>query len=120
VKSQLRPRFDAEHERRFGHSFDETNEVEIVALKVHATDPVDQAPDKLIVPPAEPLNFERDVYFGESFGVVATAVIGRGEVPVQPSQGPLIVEEFEGTTVVPPDAWVHRDTSDNIVIDLEY
>ena len=120
VKSQLRPRFDAEHERRFGHSFDETNEVEIVALKVHATDPVDQAPDKLVVPPAEPLNFERDVYFGETFGVVATAVVGRGEVSVQPSQGPLIVEEFEGTTVVPPDAWVHRDTSCNIVIDLEY
>ena len=27
VKGQLRPRFDAEHERRFGHSFDETNDV---------------------------------------------------------------------------------------------
>ncbi len=120
VKSNLRPLFDAEHERRFGHKFDETNAVEIVALKVHATDPLDLAPTKLVVPQSEPLNFERRAHFGEGFGVLSTPVVSRGEVPNKPQRGPLIVEEFEGTTVVPPDAKVHRDNSDNIVIDLEY
>ncbi len=120
VKSRLRPLFDAEHERRFGHKFDETNAVEIVALKIHATDPEDQAPAKLVVPPVEPLHFERKVYFGETFGTIPTAVINRGALSNTPQQGPLIVEEFEGTTVIPPDAVAHRDESDNIVIDLEY
>ena len=120
VKANLRPLFDAEHERRFGHKFDETNTVEIVALKIHATDPLDQAPRKLIVPPVTPLNFERCAHFGEDFGVLPTQVVSRGEVSGNPQRGPLIVEEFEGTTVVPPDATVHRDGSDNIVIDLEY
>lgn len=120
VKTSLRPLFDAEHERRFGHKFDESNAVEIVTLKIHATDPKDQAPQKLIVPPAEPLNFVRQAYFGEAYGVLSTPVVNRGAVSDEPRQGPLIVEEFEGTTVVPPDAKVHRDMSDNIVIDLEY
>ena len=120
VKTKLRPMFDAEHERRFGHKFDESNAVEVVTLKIHATDPEDQAPLKLTVPPAKPLNFGRQAYFGDEFGTLSTPVVNRGAVSSEPRQGPLIVEEFEGTTVVPPDARVHRDVSDNIVIDLEY
>ena len=33
--------------------------------------------------------------------------------------GPLVIEEFDSTTVVPPDASVHRDAMGNIVLDLE-
>ena len=51
---------------------------------------------------------------------MSVPVIGRGDLSVEPSSGPWIIEEFEGTTVVPPDARVHRDEADNIVIDLEY
>ena len=120
VKARLRPRFDAEHERRFGHSFDETNEVEFVALTVRASDPQSPAPQKLAVPAAAQERFERDAYFGSEFGVMSAPVIGRGDLSNAPSKGPWIIEEFEGTTVVPPDARVHRDAADNIVIDLEY
>jgi len=120
VKGQLRPRFDAEHERRFGHSFDETNDVEIVALTVRATDPMSQSPQKLAVPAAETSSFERDAYFGSEFGLMSTPVISRGVLSSEPRKGPWVIEEFEGTTVVPPDAHVHRDEADNIVIDLEY
>ena len=120
VRQALRPRFDSEHKRRFGHSFDEANEVEIVALTVRATDPSSQVVQRFSVPGASALNFERKAYFGEKFGVMTSPVIGRGELVGKPNRGPLIIEEFEGTTVVPPDAFVHRDGADNIIIELEY
>lgn len=120
VRQALRPRFDSEHKRRFGHSFDEANEVEIVALTVRATDPSSQVVQRFSVPGASALNFERKAYFGEKFGVMTSPVIGRGELAGKPNRGPLIIEEFEGTTVVPPDAFVHRDGADNIIIELEY
>ncbi len=120
VKAKLRSLFDTEHERRFGHKFDEENKVEIVTLKIRATDPEDRAPKQLRVKKEAPLNTERKVYFGDPFGVHPTPVMSRVELTSTPRQGPLIVEEFEGTTVVPPDARAHRDSFDNIVIDLDY
>ena len=40
-------------------------------------------------------------------------------LPSSPRRGPLVIEEFDSTTVVPPDASVHRDAMGNIVLDLE-
>lgn len=120
AKAQLRAQFDAEHERRFGHSFDADNSVEIVSLKVRASDPVDRAPKHLKTHSDSVVRTERSVYFGDGFGLVTTPVIGRTALPETPQSGPFIIEEYEGTTVVPPDATVHRDSFDNIVIDLEY
>ena len=35
--------------------------------------------------------------------------------PSSPRRGPLVIEEFDSTTIVPPDASVHRDAMGNIV-----
>ena len=45
-------------------------------------------------------------------------MIGRGGLGAEPLQGPLVIEEYEGTTVVPPDATACRDIHDNIIINL--
>ena len=45
-------------------------------------------------------------------------VVPRAAVPASPRRGPLVIEEFDSTTVVPPDASVHRDAMGNIVLDL--
>ena len=45
-----------------------------------------------------------------------TPVSERGELTETPRTGPLIVEEYEGTTVVPPHAVASRDKLNNIVI----
>jgi len=117
---QLKEAFEDEHERRFGHRFDDGNDVEVVALKVTATARTGAAPQRLRAhkPATEPAT--RNVYFGDNFGFRETPVIGRGDLSDTPRKGPLIVEEYEGTTVVPPDAVAHLDRLDNIVIDLEY
>ena len=59
----------------------------------------------------------RAVYFGEPHGWVLTEVIARGEL-TRRRMGPLIVEEYDATCVIPPGAAAHCDASGNIVIDL--
>jgi len=116
----LRAAFEDEHERRFGHRFDESNDVEVVALKVSATQRDNAAPARLRAHKPASAPTERNVYFGTAFGAMKTPVISRGDLTATQRKGPLIVEEYEGTTVVPPDASAHLDDLDNIVIELEY
>jgi N-methylhydantoinase A len=65
--------------------------------------------------PTEPF---RTAYFGKAHGLVDTPVIERQDLRSTPRGGPLIIEEYEGTTVVPPLAIAMRDAFDNIVITL--
>jgi len=116
----LRAAFESEHERRFGHKFDAGNDVEVVAVKVAATARDNPLPDQLRAHKPAVEAAVREVYFGDAFGVLQTPVIGRSALTVMPRTGPFIIEEYEGTTVVPPDASAHIDAFDNIVIDLEY
>jgi N-methylhydantoinase A len=60
----------------------------------------------------------RQAYFGPARGHAATPVIRRATLTASPRQGPLIVEDYEGTTVVPPDAIATLDDHGNIVIEL--
>ncbi|GHF49766.1 hydantoinase/oxoprolinase family protein [Seohaeicola zhoushanensis] len=119
-KADLREAFEAEHARRFGHRLDAGNAVEIVSLKLRATDPARMPPDMLVLQRDTGTRADRQVYFGSAHGSLMTRVVDRGDLPTEPCAGPLIVDEYEGTTVVPPDASVHRDTFGNIVIDLHY
>jgi N-methylhydantoinase A len=61
----------------------------------------------------------RKAYFGAADGVIDTPVIERRDLTDTPRMGPLIVEEYEGTTVVPPHAMAARDPFDNIVITFD-
>jgi N-methylhydantoinase A len=45
-------------------------------------------------------------------------VLGRANVTTEPLRGPVIVEEYDATTIVPPTCAVWRDTSDNLVIEV--
>jgi N-methylhydantoinase A len=45
--------------------------------------------------------------------------LSRRHLSAAPVEGPLIIEEYEGTTVVPPDAWAWLDEHANIVIEPE-
>ena len=44
---------------------------------------------------------ERDVYYGQAAGWLKTQVVGRSALAGR-SAGPLVVEEYDSTTVVPP------------------
>ncbi len=117
--NDLRKRFDSEYEQRFGHTFGSSETVEVVSLKLTATDTTQKRATKLEIPVDAPPDTVRDVWFGPNFGLIPTRVIGRRALTEAGEQGPLIIEEYEGTTVVPPDARVSIDSNSNIIVDLE-
>ena len=113
-------RFVAEHLARYGHAFSGEFPVEIVNLRLVGT----RRPAGIVEPaPFDPAarmgpKARRGVYFGPSAGHVETPVIGRGRLRPESRSGPMIIEEYEGTCVVPPDCTARLDGLGNIIIDL--
>ena len=53
-----------------------------------------------------------------SIGEHDTPILARNALNDQLRAGPLIVEEYEGTTVVPPNCAARLDAAGNIVIEV--
>jgi N-methylhydantoinase A len=116
--AQLAARFVAEHDRFYGKRQGLQPSVEIVTLRVAGRLAAAEMPQlagaaRRNAPPAE-----REVYFGPSVGLQKTPVIGRGALAATSQAGPLIVEEYEGTIVVPPDCAARLDARGNVIIDV--
>ena len=113
-------RFEAEHLARYGHAFSGEFPVEIVNLRLVGT----RRPAGIVEPaPFEPASRpgpdeRRRVYFGPSAGRVETPVIGRGRLGASPRPGPMVIEEYEGTCVVPPGCTACLDRLGNVIIEL--
>jgi N-methylhydantoinase A len=116
----VREQFEREYRRTYGHEL-EGHRIEFVALRVIATAPphgprvLSRVRRALHRAPTAPF---RMAYFGKAHGLLDTPVIERRDLRSMPRPGPLIIEEYEGTTVVPPSATAMRDAFDNIVISL--
>ncbi|MFC4943019.1 hydantoinase/oxoprolinase family protein [Pseudonocardia sp. GCM10023141] len=109
-----RSRFHAEHRRTYGRTGSD-DLVEIVAVRVRARIPNPVAIDRFLRMPHATgrAPTSRTCWFGEP---VETPVIGRGDLGTEPTPGPLIVEDMDATTLVPPGATARRDGAGNIVI----
>ncbi len=116
--AELGRRFEAEHERRYGHSFEGAYPLETVNLRAIGT----------VTPPgaraingtatlASDQETSRPAYFGPEVGVVETPVISRAGLSADARAGPLIIEEYEGTVVVPPDCDAWLDEAASIIIE---
>jgi N-methylhydantoinase A len=109
--------FDAEHVRTYGHASPGAP-TDIVSLKVIGRAPAAEDAglfSRLATPAAEP-SASRDAYFGATFGKLRTPVIARRDLSAAAQPGPLIVEEYDATCVVPPDATAALDADGNIDI----
>jgi len=117
----VRERFEREYRRTYGHEL-AGHHIDFVALRVIATLPprgpqtLSRMRHALHRAPTAPF---RKAYFGREHGLLDTPVIERRELTATPRPGPMIVEEYEGTTVVPPNARAARDALGNIVITLD-
>ncbi len=117
----LQEAFAVEHEKTYGYrSADEP--VQIMALRLVArglcTEP--RVPTRLyIAPGATPAGESgpaaRPAYFGPEHGWRETPLVGRGDLGGGGHDGPLIVEEYDATTVVPPRWRASLDASGAIV-----
>jgi len=112
--------FHQEHLRTYAHMA-ENEPVELVNIRVIARVPTAplavKGPDSMTFPTLDDAG-ARDVYFGPVFGICSTAILKRGHLRGVWRQGPLIVEEYDSTCVVPPDAQATVDDGNNIIISL--
>jgi N-methylhydantoinase A len=115
--------FGEEHRRTYGHrATDEA--VDLVNLRVTGAGAGDGATD--YDPPAavrasaggRAASAEREAYFGAGHGLRRTPVLARADLTEAPRPGPLIVEEYDATCVVPPGCRAALDRLGNIVIEV--
>ncbi len=114
--AELPARFGAEHERVYGFRAPPQEPVELTGLSVIARG----MPDKPRLPsriPPESGNVpaSRRAWFGAA-GWVNTKVADRAALASAPLEGPVIVQEYDATCLVPPGARAAVDAFGNIVI----
>jgi N-methylhydantoinase A len=115
LAKELTETFGREHERTYGHRADD-DPIQLVNLRLTA---------RLVRPAAPPMRLgddhpgargERRAFFGGTHGTLATPVIARSDLHGTWRPGPLLVDEYDATTLVPPGCAARRDEHDNIVI----
>ena len=112
--------FEAEYERLFGHRADrrafELVNIHVIAMidrgVEHSARWIGAADD------GDTAERRRAVYFGPEAGSRETAILSRQALSRDPRDGPIIIEEYDSTVVVPPGWRAWRDLQDNIVIDF--
>jgi N-methylhydantoinase A len=121
--------FGQEHLRTYGHRGAADQPVDLINVRLTATG----RPSQPRVPSDERLQHygrtreqagargSRRAYFGARFGRVETPVFDRASLAGGGGvwRGPLIVEEYDATTVVPPGCTATLDAWGNIVIDIQ-
>jgi len=112
----LAAEFGREHERTYGHQA-EGDPIHIVNLRLTARvlRPADRAAIRLQEDRAG-RGGDRRAYFGPTHGTIATPVVTRAALDATPRPGPLLVDEYDATTLVPPGCAARLDAHGNIVI----
>ena len=117
MAAQLEEAFGQEHEKTYGHRASADEPVELVSIQVvgQGVREGPSVPERVRPSRAEPVPPPpRRAYFGTW---IETPVMRRSDL-AQPRSGPLIVEEYDATCVVPPGARAELDAGGNIIIAL--
>jgi N-methylhydantoinase A len=118
--AELESAFSQRHEELYGHRSD-GDPIQFVNLRLTA---VGRRPSKTCMRPAVPemstnkakeAQRSRHAYF-QAVGTVVTPVIARGDIVGTALHGPVIVEEYDATIVIPPDWRAELDVFGNVVM----
>jgi N-methylhydantoinase A len=110
--------FGAEHERNYGFRAPPDEPVELVALSVIARGIPEQPRLPDTVPPlAAAVPASRRTWFPDS-GWIEAPVVDRGQLSAVPRVGPLIVQEYDATCLVPRGVAATLDAFGNIRLAL--
>src|SRR5262245_32405931 len=119
--AELRRRFLAEYGKTYGYQ--DASPIELAKLRLLGRGLRDQRLQfealNIAAPAAAPTEACRPVQFARGAPAQATEVLARSALSSRRRRGPLIIEEFDATVVVPADATVHLDGIGNIVLELE-
>jgi N-methylhydantoinase A len=118
--SALEEAFGVEHERTYGHRAGPDEPVELVAIQAIGTGVREGSavPERVELSRGEPKpQPPRRAYFGPDHGWIDTPVLRRSDL-TSARNGPLIIEEYDATCLVPPGARAELDAGGNIVVEL--
>jgi N-methylhydantoinase A len=114
--------FHTEHERTYGYRR-ENDPIAIVSLRLKATAPARSVGFRELgesfartADGANRLEITRRAYFGPQSGEREARILSRSDLVGKTLAGPLIVEEFDTTVVVPPGWQAEVDGYGNIVL----
>jgi N-methylhydantoinase A len=116
----LEEAFGAEHERIYGHRAGPDEPVELVSIQAvgRGRSGRDGVPADLRLTRPEPVPPPpRKAWFGDGHGWLDTPVVARSKLAAGMT-GPVIVEEYDSTTVVHPGVRAGLDRAGNIVMEL--
>lgn len=113
--------FVAEHERTYGHgSLDDP--VDLVSIRVRVRVPRG-APSSTTLRSAGSRTANgskpRSAYFGPEIGVLDVPVISRADLASEVQEGPLFVDEYDSTTMIPSGCRARLDDFGSISIDVD-
>ena len=122
IETELRAaeaRFEAEFERTYGHR-GHNKEFELVTCRMIASviRHAEHAAEWAAEPGGDAAQEERLAYFGPRYGALPTPVVGRAGLRAQVRPGPLIVQEYDTSVIVPPECTIALDAHNNIVMDV--
>jgi N-methylhydantoinase A len=116
--AHLEEAFGTEHEKTYGHRAGPEEPVELVSIQVvgQGLREGSGVPDRVVqsrpeIDPGPP----RRAYFGATHGWIDTPVLKRSDLAT-PHAGPVIVEEYDATCVIPPGSSAALDPAGNILI----
>ena len=114
------------HKKTYGHNFG-SGKVEFVSLRlttrwitdrrISPNSPTDKLNEttEVFLTEDECRTGERQLYFGDR-GWWSVPIESRRSIGISPMNGPLIIEELDSTTIVPPDWDVCKDSHDNLIL----
>jgi N-methylhydantoinase A len=118
---QIRDRFVAEYLKTYGYR--DTTQIELMKVRVTGRGLRDNRLDfgnmQMAARAGSSQSGARLVSFARGQTAVSVEIVGRDMVGPCGRQGPLIIEEFDATTVVPPDARVHTDAIGCLVLEFD-
>ncbi|MGQ3353277.1 MAG: hydantoinase/oxoprolinase family protein [Phreatobacter sp.] len=118
--AEIRRLFVAEYEKTYGYR-DETP-IELMKLRIAGRglreSRLDFAAMKIRDRAGASRYGTRDVSFFRGSDPVPVEIVGRDAIGAEARRGPLIIEEFDATIVVPPDARVRKDAIGCIVLEF--
>src|SRR6202167_5666075 len=119
----VRKDFATQHKVLYGHPPQMSN-LYLTSLRVVASLPGAHADYRSILNrvenvPQKGISADRPVFFGKEYGWIATPIVSREDLSGNPEAGPVIVQEYDTTIVVPPRMSVCLDSARNVAIETE-
>lgn len=110
--------FRKEYENTFGYDTGEELEIVNVRLTVKGfrEESLNLADVKIKEQKVVEKPYQRETYFGKDCGYVSATVIDRADLTTEKLNGPIIIESYDSTIVVPPNSEVSLDEWGNVLV----